>query len=333
MKLNLKLMSILLGTCILAGPTAGAMELRRDYCARSALVTHSDKTRIEESFRALPDFARSTLPCRERDRYADVGTVCQVPRKPEHQSVLRDEYCLRSGAKINATKVLKIPRSETRGKVSAIATQCPHNSTALNDFFELILTSKINCLVVIGEISRDRSCDYWNPNAVARELRVDERTMIASSIKYYNVISSRINRQGPGYTVYDLEIGEFLCGVRTTTPSKTITLYHYQQWPVYGTPTNVDNFYNFVDHIASLSNGGSNLKVLVHCSAGTGRTGTFLACLKFAIEQPTIILSEIVEYAENVVKYLREHRSGMVKTPEQYEILYKFIHQKLQRLH
>ncbi len=381
MKLNLKLTSLLLGTCVLAGPSASASDPHdhsddvgdhhyvpyvgsfldhsddeddssdSDFSSDEDDSSDSDFSSDEDdssdsgdssidgllrtSFFKLHNYSRKALSCSDRDRYWNIGTVTQAPRKPEHQLNLEGEYRLGSGKEVNATKVLKIPRSELHGKVSAIATQCPHNSTALSNFFELICTSKINCLVVLGPTDPARLCNYWNPTASERQLSLDDRT-IASDNCYYNIVSSRmISPQLGDYTVYELEIGEFRGGVRTANPSKIIKLYHYQQWPDHGVPTNIDNFYNFVDHIALLSGAGNNLKVLAHCSAGIGRTGTFLACLKSAIEQPTITIPpEAVTYAQDVVENLREHRSGMVQNLEQYKILYEFIiHQQLQRLY
>ena len=47
--------------------------------------------------------------------------------------------------------------------------------------------------------------------------------------------------------------------------------------PDYGIPQNRDEFFDFVMHIAGLLQSGH--RILVHCGAGIGRTGTFAICL------------------------------------------------------
>ncbi len=62
---------------------------------------------------------------------------------------------------------------------------------------------------------------------------------------------------------------------------------------------------------------------MVHCSAGVGRTGTFIAmaiCKKIIDEKDEISVFELV-------RLLREQRWGMVYTFSQYEYLYDYVDQ------
>lgn len=60
--------------------------------------------------------------------------------------------------------------------------------------------------------------------------------------------------------------------------------------------------------------------VVVHCSAGVGRTGTFIAMAEIKMLIPKIEEISIFE----IVRKLREQRWAMVYTASQYEYLYEF---------
>lgn len=119
--------------------------------------------------------------------------------------------------------------------------------------------------------------------------------------------------------------------VRNTLTNVTRIVSHYQltDWPDGDIPSKkgrktlniiIDAFLHF------LSEG----KVpLVHCSAGVGRTGTFMALclirLMVANNQSISIFNE--------VRKLREQRWGMVHTLSQYEFIYDFAEKEIGRLH
>lgn len=58
----------------------------------------------------------------------------------------------------------------------------------------------------------------------------------------------------------------------------------------------------------------------VHCSSGTGRTGTLIAC---DIAMRSLELPARTVDIPNVVYFVRNGRAGAVATREQYEFIYK----------
>ena len=67
---------------------------------------------------------------------------------------------------------------------------------------------------------------------------------------------------------------------------------------------------------------------MVHCSAGAGRTGTFIAMALLKLQIETKQDLSIFE----VVRKLREQRWGMIKNLTQYEYLYEFAQERIMNL-
>lgn len=69
---------------------------------------------------------------------------------------------------------------------------------------------------------------------------------------------------------------------RPFSPLREITQLHYTSWPDFGTPQHPSHVLSLVEHTEAVSrsltaseSSPSRRPVLVHCSAGCGRTGTF----------------------------------------------------------
>lgn len=100
---------------------------------------------------------------------------------------------------------------------------------------------------------------------------------------------------------------------------KTVVQYHFKKWPDHNCPENTVDLIKFINIIKSEKK--SMAPIVVHCSAGVGRTGTLIALdisLQKIKDEKTINIYEIV-------KKLRQQRVKMVQTLEQYKFLYKCI--------
>ncbi|XP_077334481.1 receptor-type tyrosine-protein phosphatase kappa-like isoform X2 [Lithobates pipiens] len=95
---------------------------------------------------------------------------------------------------------------------------------------------------------------------------------------------------------------------------------HYLRWPDHGVPKNTSDMVQLVELMNKCNPAGSG-PIIVHCSAGIGRTGTFLALdilLKRARE-----MKKVNVY--NCVLELRKRRVKMVQEKEQYIFLYNVL--------
>ena len=55
-----------------------------------------------------------------------------------------------------------------------------------------------------------------------------------------------------------------------------VTQLQYQAWPDHGVPTNAMSIVNFIKQVNKVHPSSHQYPLLVHCSAGVGRTGTFI---------------------------------------------------------
>ena len=56
----------------------------------------------------------------------------------------------------------------------------------------------------------------------------------------------------------------------------TVSHLHYMAWPDHGVPDNVMSLIAFIRHVRKLHPVSHQQPLLVHCSAGVGRTGTLI---------------------------------------------------------
>ncbi|CAL1682553.1 unnamed protein product [Lasius platythorax] len=115
--------------------------------------------------------------------------------------------------------------------------------------------------------------------------------------------------------------------------SRRIYHYHFQAWPDHGVPSDPGCVLNFLHDVnarqesiaTSLASNNQNVAcigpILVHCSAGIGRTGTFIVI--------DMILDQIKRHGldceidiQRTIQRIRSQRSGMVQTEAQYKFVY-----------
>lgn len=129
-----------------------------------------------------------------------------------------------------------------------------------------------------------------------------------------------------------IEIRKLSMSVEGEVDEKPIWHFLYPSWPDYGAleEKNVASIISLMD--LSREKSAKNNPRVVHCSAGVGRTGTFIA-LEFLISELQSGAWEHwnkQEYADHdaiydTVNQLREQRPTMVQAYEQYSFLYKVL--------
>ncbi|KAK0385468.1 hypothetical protein NLU13_7944 [Sarocladium strictum] len=135
-----------------------------------------------------------------------------------------------------------------------------------------------------------------------------------------------------------IEKRKLLLHVQNEAEPRLIWHLLYRKWPDFGLPEHDDleSFFEVMRLSRVLSPDPSNPRI-IHCSAGVGRTGTFISLEHLmreldlgALRAPSSTSDEVTEadLVHDTVDFLRQQRRGMV----QGELQYRFIYQVLRRL-
>ena len=187
-----------------------------------------------------------------------------------------------------------------------IATQAPV-PTEFKCFWEMILEHNVKYILMLSKLIegfRVKADRYWPPN-VNQTLDFDGiKVTLQNETKIGNIIFREIL-------------------VSNKTQKLLVSHIQYTGWPDFGVPENVDEIRLLVNLVKNAS------CPVVHCSAGIGRSGTFLAILCYlhllaTTGEPSTVF--------DIVSQFRHQRMGMVQTIGQYEFIYAVLAEELNEL-
>ncbi|NXM74634.1 PTPRJ phosphatase, partial [Serilophus lunatus] len=186
-------------------------------------------------------------------------------------------------------------------KKAFIAAQGPLPNT-IDDFWQMIWEKNIYSIVMLTkcvEQARTKCEQYW-PDKQSKTYGDIIVTMVSEIVL-------------PEWTIRDFTVEK-----SNIPESHTVRQFHFTSWPDHGVPETTDLLINFryLVHQYNCQNPVDS-PTLVHCSAGVGRTGTFIAIDRL-IQQ--MEMENIVD-VYGVVYDLRMHRPLMVQTEDQYVFL------------
>jgi len=132
-------------------------------------------------------------------------------------------------------------------------------------------------------------------------------------------------------TSKDYTLREFLV-TKPGHEERRIFHFHFLGWPDHGTPEDPGCVLNFLHDVnlkqESLEDAGP---IMVHCSAGIGRTGTFIV-IDMIIDQIQKLGLDCEIDIQRTIQMVRSQRSGMVQTEAQYKFVYLAVQHHMDTL-
>jgi len=108
--------------------------------------------------------------------------------------------------------------------------------------------------------------------------------------------------------------------------------FHFLGWPDHGTPEDPGSVLNFLHDVnlkqESFDSAGP---IIVHCSAGIGRTGTFIV-IDMIIDQIRTLGLDCEIDIQRTIQMVRSQRSGLVQTEAQYKFVYLAVQHHIETL-
>ncbi|CAH2303296.1 tyrosine- phosphatase non-receptor type 1 isoform X1 [Pelobates cultripes] len=192
---------------------------------------------------------------------------------------------------------------------SYILTQGPLPNTC-GHFWEMVWEQKTRGVVMLNRVIEKGSikcAQYWPKKEETPMLFEDidlKLTLVSEDIKSY-------------YTIRLLELENV-----STQETREILHFHYTTWPDFGVPESPASFLNFLFKVRE--SGSLNQEhgpIVVHCSAGIGRSGTFCladTCLLLMDKRKDPSSVDI----KQVLLEMRKYRMGLIQTADQLRFSY-----------
>ncbi|XP_060578346.1 uncharacterized protein LOC132735420 isoform X2 [Ruditapes philippinarum] len=174
----------------------------------------------------------------------------------------------------------------------------------VDDIWRMVWSHEIKIIVMLtrcSELGQIKCIQYWP----------DEGSKVYGDI---SVHASAVE------TYSDFDIRIFNCYNSGTMERRTVLQYHFTGWPDKDVPDSALSLAQFWGAVKK-SYGNIKAPLLVHCSAGVGRTGTFIA-VDYLYDQG--LSKGHVDICASVRK-LREQRLNMVQTTAQYMYLHEVV--------
>ncbi|KAK3761972.1 hypothetical protein RRG08_030492 [Elysia crispata] len=263
--------------------TALPVEALKEY-----ILQHSSDSHFKDEFSSIPmaNSSPQTLGLApgniKKNRYKNI-----IPYDSS-RVLLRVDQTKDQSDYINASYVTGYEERET-----FIASQAP-NDLILQDFVRMIWEQRVDRVVMLSnlvELGKKRCSMYWPVDGEEEFGEVNVR-----------LLTTHVFAQ---YTIRHLQLSQ------SKEPARPVTQFHFTAWPDKSVPESPWGL-----RVMAVPGSGP---VLVHCSAGVGRTGTFIALCNLLREAED---TGKMNFLDTLWK-LRQDRMHTIQTVAQYVYLHK----------
>ena len=197
-----------------------------------------------------------------------------------------------------------------------ITTQGPLENT-IDDFWEMFYEYNVKVIVMLCQLEENnkiKCANYWDNK-------------------------NKKNFEIGNITEFDIEEGITLRNFDIKKPKnffkKSVIQLHYTCWEDHKVPDE-QAYDKLIKLIEQMEYYKENSPIIVHCSAGVGRSGTFIALYNLYCQ----IMQQHKDNTKNEIKFsimntvgqLKEMRARLVENVDQYLFLYQFVNLLLNKI-
>ena len=203
-----------------------------------------------------------------------------------------------------------------------IATQGPLSGTIFS-FWKMIISHNINLIIMLSNVyeeGREKSECYWPTNKDNNLILYKDNDNEKKDIND-KIVLKLVNEE-------ILENNSIVKRTFKLNELKEINQIQILCWGDHDIPKDNFIFNKIINLLINKINDNRiqnpEIPILIHCSAGVGRTGTFIAICQIikCLEKIKILKKEPILNVFNVVRKLREQRYSMVTDTIQYKSIY-----------
>lgn len=195
-----------------------------------------------------------------------------------------------------------------------ILTQGPLSHTAKH-FWQMIWEQNTAAIIMLNRVvekNQVKCFQYWPCGQAAGHS--DMLEFEDFKVYYLKEVGNEY------FTIRTLELENFVTGEK-----RCIYHFHYQTWPDFGVPTSPATFLAFLFEVRQKGVLSPDVgPSVIHCSAGIGRSGTFVMVDSILKEIESTGDMEQISITD-VLLEIRQYRVGLIQTPDQLRFTYLAI--------
>ncbi|XP_073711527.1 solute carrier organic anion transporter family member 5A1b isoform X1 [Misgurnus anguillicaudatus] len=279
-------------------PVHSNMDISTGHMILAYMEDHlKNKNRLESEWEALCAYQAepNATTVGQRDGNVKKNRTSTVIAYDHCRITLKAENNQGNSDYINASPIMDHdPRNP-----AYIATQGPLPSTVA-DFWQMVWESGCVVIVMLTPLSENgvKQCYHYWPDEGSNLYHIYE----------VNLVSEHVWCE-------DFLVRSFYLKNMQTNETRTVTQFHYHTWLNDQTPETSQTLLDFRRKVNKCYRGRS-CPVIVHCSDGAGRTGTYILI--------DMVLNKMSKGAKEIdiaatLEHLRDQRPGMVQTKEQFQ--------------
>ncbi|XP_058650348.1 solute carrier organic anion transporter family member 5A1b isoform X3 [Onychostoma macrolepis] len=279
-------------------PAHSNMDISTGHMILAYMEDHlKNKNRLESEWEALCAYQAepNATTIGQRDGNVKKNRASTVIAYDHCRITLKAENNQGNSDYINASPIMDHdPRNP-----AYIATQGPLPSTVA-DFWQMVWESGCVVIVMLTPLTENgvKQCYHYWPDEGSNLYHIYE----------VNLVSEHVWCE-------DFLVRSFYLKNMQTNETRTVTQFHYHTWLNDQTPETSQTLLDFRRKVNKCYRGRS-CPVIVHCSDGSGRTGTYILI--------DMVLNKMAKGAKEIdiaatLEHLRDQRPGMVQTKDQFE--------------